>query len=220
MTNVVQEIRDSLERANLISRLSTEHIIACLLSALLCGTLIYFIYRIFYKGAVYSESFNLLNVLTCMTTAFIIMTISQNIVLSLGMVGALSIVRFRAAVKDPLDIGFLFLAIAAGLTSGAGLYPLAVTGTLVICTVFTLYSLLSGDIKRYVCVIKYDISAREALFSLLETHKTKMKSSISQGKEAELTITVRIKKMDLSIQQELEGLPGVKSVVLMEYVSD
>ncbi|MDR2547675.1 MAG: DUF4956 domain-containing protein [Lachnospiraceae bacterium] len=220
MNNVVDEIRDSLERANLITRLTPSHIIACLLTALVCGTLIYIVYRTFYKGAVYSESFNLLNVLTCLTTAFIIMTISQNLVLSLGMVGALSIVRFRAAVKDPLDIGFLFLAIAAGLTSGAGLYPLAVIGTLLICGVFMAYSFLGGSARRYVCVIKHDLAVRDAVFELLESYPTRMKSSISSGDHAEVTVSLKVKKMNIILQKELEAMDGVKSVVLMEYVSD
>jgi len=220
MNHVVNEIRLSLEQANLITRLTPSHIIACLLTALVCGTIIYFVYRIFYKGAVYSESFNLLNVITCMTTAFIIMTISQNLILSLGMVGALSIVRFRAAVKDPLDIGFLFLAIAAGLTSGAGLYPLAVIGTLLICAVYLIYSLLSGNVKRFVCIVKYDLSAREEVFNMLKTYKTKLKSSISHKDYAEVTVTAKVRKMDISMQEKLEALEGVRSVVLMEYVSD
>jgi uncharacterized membrane protein YhiD involved in acid resistance len=220
MNNVVEEIRQSLEQANLISRLTTAHVVTSLLIALLCGTMIYFVYRLFYKGAVYSESFNLLNVITCLTTAFIIMTISQNLILSLGMVGALSIVRFRAAVKDPLDIGFLFLAIAAGLTSGAGLFPLAVLGTLTICLVYMLYSLLGGGVKRFVCVVKYDNAAREEVFKLLENRKTKMKSSISYGEHSEVTVTTKFHKLDISLQEELEQLKGVRSVVLMEYVND
>ncbi|MCL2719598.1 MAG: DUF4956 domain-containing protein [Lachnospiraceae bacterium] len=220
MNNIVQEIRASLEQANIITRLTPAHIITCLLTALICGTLIYFVYRLFYKGAVYSESFNILNVITCLTTAFIIMTISQNLVLSLGMVGALSIVRFRAAVKDPLDIGFLFLAIAAGLTSGAGLFPLALIGTFMITGVFMVYSLFSGGVKRFVCIIKYDNAARESIFKLLESHNVKLKSSITYEDYAEVTVTAKVNKMDISLQKELEVIEGVRSVVLMEYVSD
>ena len=77
-----------------------------LLAAFICGMIIYFVYKYFYKGVLYSHSFNILLVLVSMITAFIVLTISSNIVLSLGMVGALSIVRFRTAVKDPLDVGF------------------------------------------------------------------------------------------------------------------
>ena len=220
MSNIVQEIRASLEQANIISRLTPAHIITCLVTALICGTIIYFTYRFFYKGAVYSESFNILNVLTCLTTAFIIMTISQNLVLSLGMVGALSIVRFRAAVKAPLDIGFLFLAIAAGLTSGAGLFPLALIGTLVITAVYMIYSFFSGGVKRFVCIVKYEPVAKEKVFHLLKTNKAMLKSSITYEDYAEVTVTAKVKNMDISLQEALNGLEGVRSVVLMEYVND
>jgi uncharacterized membrane protein YhiD involved in acid resistance len=220
MNNVVQEIRASLEQANIITRLTPAHIITCLLTAFICGTVIYFIYRLFYKGAVYSESFNILNVITCMTTAFIIMTISQNLVLSLGMVGALSIVRFRAAVKDPLDIGFLFLSIAAGLTSGAGLFPLAILGTLMISGIYMIYALITSGVKRFVCIVKYEKTARESVFKLLESRRTKLKSSISYDDCAEVTVTCKVKQMDISMQKELEDLEGVRSVVMMEYISD
>ncbi|MDR0220050.1 MAG: DUF4956 domain-containing protein [Lachnospiraceae bacterium] len=218
--NIVEEIRASLEQANLISRLTPAHVLACLLTALVCGTVIYLVYRLFYRGAVYSESFNLLNVVTCLTTALIIMTISQNLVLSLGMVGALSIVRFRAAVKDPLDVGFLFLAIAAGLTSGAGLFPLALIGTLVVTAVYVLYSLFGGGAKRFVCVVKCETGARDEVLKYLQARGTKLKSSISSGGQAEVTVTAKLKKMDISLQEELEKMMGVQSVVLMEYVSD
>lgn len=220
MNQIVNEVQNSLEQSGMISRLTPAHIIVCLLTALICGTLIYFTYRFFYKGAVYSESFNLLNVITCMTTAFIIVTISQNVILSLGMVGALSIVRFRAAVKDPLDIGFLFLSIAAGLTSGAGLFALALIGTLFIAAIYMLYSFFAGGVKRFVCIVKYDISARESVFRLLEVSHVKMKSSITYGDHAEVTVTTKVKKMDISMQEKLEQLEGVRSVVLMEYLND
>ncbi|MCL2051246.1 MAG: DUF4956 domain-containing protein [Lachnospiraceae bacterium] len=220
MTNIIRELTDSLEQASIITRLTPAHITACLLTALICGTTIYFVYRFFYKGAVYSESFNLLNVITCLTTAFIIMTISQNLVLSLGMVGALSIVRFRAAVKDPLDIGFLFLAIAAGLTSGAGLFPLALIGTFLIAGVYLVFSIVTGGVKRFVCIVKYDLSARESVFEILESYRAKLKSSITYDNYAEVTVTVKVDKMEIKMQEKLEVLSGVQSVVLMEYISD
>ena len=115
MNSFIEEIKDSIEQSGLIEKLTPAHISAVMAAALVCGIVIYIVYRAFFRGAVYSESFNVLNVMTCLVTAFIIMTISSNLVLSLGMVGALSIVRFRAAIKDPLDIGFLFLAIAAAI---------------------------------------------------------------------------------------------------------
>ena len=89
--------------------LNFYNIIMSLLAAYICGMIIYFVYKYFYRGVLYSHSFNILLVLVSMITAFIVLTISSNIVLSLGMVGALSIVRFRTAVKDPLDVGFCSL---------------------------------------------------------------------------------------------------------------
>ncbi|MDE6030081.1 MAG: DUF4956 domain-containing protein, partial [Oscillospiraceae bacterium] len=121
-----------------LANLTVSRIIVTILTAALCGAIVYLTYRFFYRGVVYSENFNILLVLTTIVTSFIIMTISANIVLSLGMVGALSIVRFRAAVKDPLDIGFLFWGIAAGLTAGAQLYWVAIIGTVCIAVIYIL----------------------------------------------------------------------------------
>lgn len=94
------------------------------------GMFIYFVYKRYFRGVVYSYNYNVSFVLMTMITTLIIMTISTNIILSLGMVGALSIVRFRTAVKDPLDIVYMFWAIAAGIATGAKMYPLAMIGSL------------------------------------------------------------------------------------------
>ena len=99
-----------------LESLSLPRILLALLTATLCGAIIYLVYRMFYRGVVYSDNFNILVLLITVVTAFIIMTISANLVLSLGMVGALSIVRFRSAIKDPLDVGFLFWGVGAGIT--------------------------------------------------------------------------------------------------------
>ena len=118
-----------------LESLSLPRIILALLTATVCGLIIYWVYRLFYRGVVYSDNFNILVLLVTVVTSFIIMTISANLVLSLGLVGALSIVRFRSAVKDPLDIGFLFWGVAAGITAGAGLYFVALIGTVFIAAI-------------------------------------------------------------------------------------
>lgn len=220
MNSIVQELKNSIEQSGLIGKLTPAHILACLGTALICGTIIYIIYRVFYRGAVYSENFNTLNVLTCMTTCFIIMTISINLVLSLGMVGALSIVRFRAAVKEPLDIGFLFLAIAAGLTSGAGLYPLALIGTFMILAIYILFALVGRENKRYVLVVKYNEEAEEDIFSCLEHYHCKMKSIIAYGDTTELTVSIKYRGLDTAITKELNLIDGVNNAILMEYAGD
>ena len=116
MDKIIEDLGASLDLSSQLANLSLPHILVCMLSAALCGALIYLVYRFFYRGVVYSDNFNILLIMITVITSFIIMTISANLVLSLGMVGALSIVRFRSAIKDPLDIGFLFWGIASGLT--------------------------------------------------------------------------------------------------------
>lgn len=121
MTSFSDVFKKSFLSGNLAD-LSVTTITLALVAAFLCGMLIYFVYKKFYKGVIYNNNFNILLVMVSVVTSFIVLTISSNVVLSLGMVGALSIVRFRTAVKDPLDVGFLFWSIAVGITCGAGLY--------------------------------------------------------------------------------------------------
>ncbi len=220
MNGLVQDIKDSIEQSGIVSRLGPSHIIACLGSALVCGLIIYAAYKFFYRGAVYSESFNVLNIMTCMVTSFIIMTIASNLVLSLGMVGALSIVRFRAAIKDPLDIGFLFLAIAAGLTSGAGLYPVALIGTMSVVLVYILLSFLQSNKKSFLLVVKYSDGAKDSILKTIKPYGAKLKSVISYGETTELTVTVRIKGINTVLLDFIRQIDGVTSAVLMEYVGD
>lgn len=220
MNSLAQELRESIEQSGLIEKLTPAHITAVMLTALFCGVLIYIIYKAFFRGAVYSESFNVLNVMTCMVTAFIIMTISTNLVLSLGMVGALSIVRFRAAVKDPLDIGFLFLAIAAGITAGAGLFPLALIGTCAISAVYVLFSLIGSGRKTFVIVVKFNDGCKDAVMAQVKACRGKLKSCVGYGDQSELTVSVRLRNNDTSAIDRIKKIDGVSSAVLMEYVGD
>ena len=118
--------------------LTTEGFFLSLIAALLCGIIIYFVYRYFFKGVIYNNNFNILLVMTSLVTCFIVIVISSNVVLSLGMVGALSIVRFRTAIKNPLDVGFLFWTVAVGITCGAGLYLISLIATIIISLVYIL----------------------------------------------------------------------------------
>lgn len=220
MNSFIDEIKDSIEQSGLIEKLTPAHISAVMAAALVCGIVIYIVYRAFFRGAVYSESFNVLNVMTCLVTAFIIMTISSNLVLSLGMVGALSIVRFRAAIKDPLDIGFLFLAIAAGLTAGAGLLPLALIGTFTICAVYIIFTLIGSGRRSFVMVVKFSDSAKEKVMDTVKKYGGKMKSCIAGKDFTELTVSLKLKGNDISAVEEIKKLEGVSSAVLMEYVGD
>ena len=149
MKSLINAFKDALAASGLLLDLTPQYIFVCISIALLCGLVIYAVYRIFYRGSCYSENFNLLLLLTTLITTFIIMTISANIVLSLGMVGSLSIIRFRSAVKDPLDVGFLFWSVAVGITCGAGLYQIALLCTVFIAVVYILSVLLRFGAKRF-----------------------------------------------------------------------
>ena len=200
-----------------LANLTVSRIIVTILTAALCGAVVYLTYRFFYSGVVYSENFNILLVLTTVVTSFIIMTISANIVLSLGMVGALSIVRFRAAVKDPLDIGFLFWGIAAGLTAGAQLYWVAIIGTVCIAVIYILLTIFKKERRSYLLIVRYIASEEVNVNGLLGNIKYKLKNKTRTGDRIELTIEVKIKNNDVSYVSRFNEIEGVESVTMLEY---
>lgn len=218
MNTLKDILKDNIAQMGLVESLSIQYIVLVLGTAFVCGIILYLVYKLFYQGAVYSENFGLLIVMTTLTVAFIIMTISSNIVLSLGMVGALSIVRFRTAVKDPLDVGFLFLAIAAGLTAGAGLFFIAILGTVAICVVFVILRQIGRGRTTYLLVAEYDNGVEDAVKSILQSGKGKLKSKASDGKRVELTWLIG--KDAEKIQQEMLKLEGVRKATLIAYTGD
>lgn len=219
MNSLKNILEQNIVEMGLVERLSLPHIFLVLLTAFLCGLIVYLVYKFFYRGAVYSENFGLLIIMTTMTVAFIIMTISSNIVLSLGMVGALSIVRFRTAVKDPLDVGFLFLAISAGLTAGAGLFFIAGIGTIVICLIFILFFVLSKGKTTYLLSLSYDESANEdSVLDVLEANKAKLKSLVKRDGVTKAAYS--ISKNAEGTLEELSAIEGVKDVSLVAYTGD
>lgn len=211
-------LKENIAQMGLVETLSLEYIVLVLGTALVCGLILYIVYKLFYQGAVYSENFGLLIVMTTLTVAFIIMTISSNIVLSLGMVGALSIVRFRTAVKDPLDVGFLFLAIAAGLTAGAGLFFIAGLGTVAICAVFVVLRQIGRGRTTYLLVTEYESAAEETIATLLSGTKGKLKSKAMDGKRVEMTWLIR-KDAEKTLTEILK-VDGVHKATLVAYTGD
>lgn len=197
--------------------LTPAGMIAAMLSALVCGIIIFLVYRFCYRGVVYSDNFNILLVMITAITGFIIMTISSNVVLSLGMVGALSIVRFRTAIKDPLDIGFLFWAIAAGLTAGAGLYFAAVFGTVLIAVIYICFSLIKQQKRSYLLILRYGDAAEDNVNAVLGGMKYRLKNKTKTEGANELTVEVKVKNNDASAVSRFQEIEGVTSVTLLEY---
>ncbi|MBO6231961.1 MAG: DUF4956 domain-containing protein [Ruminiclostridium sp.] len=199
------------------SALTPAAIIAAMASSLLCGVIIYLVYRFCYRGVVYSDNFNVLLVMITTITGFIIMTISSNVVLSLGMVGALSIVRFRTAIKDPLDIGFLFWSIAAGITAGAGLYFVAVIGTVFIAVIYIVFSMIKKSKRSYLLILHYSDTAEDNVNAVLGGMKYRLKNKTKTGDNNEITIEIKVKNNDTSGLSRFKGIEGVSSVTLLEY---
>lgn len=217
MDKIIEDLGASLNLSSQLANLSLPHILVCMLSAALCGALIYLVYRFFYRGVVYSDNFNILLIMITVITSFIIMTISANLVLSLGMVGALSIVRFRSAIKDPLDIGFLFWGIASGLTCGAGLYFVALVGTVVIAVIYIVLHFCKKEKKNYLLIVRYSDTAEEQVNVLLSAMRYKLKSKTLTENETELTVEIKVKNNDTSDAARFKTVKGVNGVTLLEY---
>lgn len=195
-------------------------VILSLSISLLCGLLIFFFYQKFYRGVIYSHNFNILLVMMSMVTTLIIITISSNIVLSLGMVGALSIVRFRTAIKDPLDIGFLFWAVAEGIAVGATLYSLAVISTLFIGLLYALLTKLKSKKKLYLLIVQYEDSVAPKVNEIINQMKYVLKNKTSTKGRTELTLELMIKGDNTAFVGQISSIEGVDSAVLVQYSGD
>jgi uncharacterized membrane protein YhiD involved in acid resistance len=184
------------------------------------GMFIYFVYKYTFRGVVYSYNYNVTFVLMAMITAMIIMTISTNIVLSLGMVGALSIVRFRTAVKDPLDIVYLFWAVAAGIASGAKLYPLALIGSAAIG--LALYFLSRKKIRTnpYLLIIRYSEIASDEVKNQMVKMTYQLKSKTVRKDMTEMTVELRLRDDNTAFVNALSEIEGVADVTLVNYRGD
>lgn len=184
------------------------------------GMFIFWIYRRTFRGVVYSYNYNVSFVLMTVITALIIMTISTNIVLSLGMVGALSIVRFRTAVKDPLDIVYMFWAIAVGIASGAKMYPLALFGSAVIGLILIWLSRRKLKEQAYLLIVRHSEAATDELRLQLRKLDSKLKSKTARKDYIEQTVEVMLRDDNTSFVHTISNIPGVHDVSLINYTGD
>ncbi|WP_276354076.1 DUF4956 domain-containing protein [Cohnella caldifontis] len=191
-----------------------------LLCSFAIGMFIYFVYKMTFRGVIYSYNYNVTFVLMSMITALIIMTISTNIVLSLGMVGALSIVRFRTAVKDPLDIVYMFWAISAGIASGAKLYPLALIGSAAVGAVLFFLSRKKIRTSPYLLIIRHDLSASDEVKNQLVKMNYHLKSKTVRKDLIEMTLEIRLRDDNTAFVNRLSEIEGVADVALVNYRGD
>ena len=187
------------------------------------GLFIFFIYKKTYAGVMYSSSFGVTLVALTMITTLVILAVTSNVVLSLGMVGALSIVRFRTAIKEPLDIAFLFWAIAAGIVLAAGLIPLAVFGSLFIGIIILIFANRKDMTNPFIVVLDCDgQKSEEAAVAFLQQHtkRCSIKSKTARKGAVELNLEIRLQDDNTDFINELSELPGVDNAVLVSYNGD
>lgn len=192
--------------------------------AFVIGLFVMAVYKKTFKGVMYSKTFGVSLMAMCMISTFIILAITSNVVLSLGMVGALSIVRFRSAVKEPIDIAFLFWAISEGIVLGAGLISLAIFGAVVIGILMVLFVNKENADNPYILVVNCSDEVSEA--DVLEKVKKNVKRHVVKSKTVsprtgvEMTIEIRLKDMTTSFVNEISKVPGVENAVLVSYNGD
>ncbi len=186
--------------------------------ALVLGLIIYAIYKKYYRGVVFDRSFGLtlvgMTVLTCMVT----LAISTNIIISLGMVGALSIVRYRTAIKEPLDILYIFWAITTGITVGASMYLLAAVGLLFMMVLIMVMDKRKVESKAYILVAHLSEDAAESkVLERLKGFEHKVRSKTVRNDSTELNIQVDVKEKQLGFADEIRRIDGVKDLTLIAY---
>jgi uncharacterized membrane protein YhiD involved in acid resistance len=184
------------------------------------GLFIFFVYKKTYAGVMYSSTFGVTLIALTMITTLVILAVTSNVVLSLGMVGALSIVRFRTAIKEPLDIAFLFWSIAAGIVLAAGMIPLAVLGSVVIGIVLIVFVNKKSYVNPYIVVVScVDHASEQSAMDYLKqnTNRCVVKSKTAQKGAVELNLEIRLKDDNTDFINGLADMEGVNSAVLVSY---
>lgn len=191
--------------------------------ALVIGLFIMVIYKTSFSGVMYSKGFAMALVGLSLVTTLVIMAVTSNVVLSLGMVGALSIVRFRAAIKEPMEIVFLFWSLAVGIVIGAGMIPLAVIGSLIIGLIFIIFVNQKICNTAYILIVNCaDEKAEKSAIELIEKSvgKYAVKSKTVNDAGIEITLEIRIKDPATTFVNSIKDIAGVSSATLVTYNGD
>lgn len=203
-----------------IASVSILDMVVALALAFGIGMFIFLVYKKTYQGVMYSSSFGTTLVALTMITTVVILAVTSNVVLSLGMVGALSIVRFRTAIKEPLDIAFLFWSIAVGIVLAAGMIPLAVIGSVIIGVILMVFVNKKSHMNPYIVVLScVDAMTEKKALDLLKSSVQKfvIKSKTVTKDLIELNIEIRMANENTNFINILSDMPGVNSAVLVSY---
>ena len=206
-----------------ITSVSILDMVIAIVLAFGMGMFIFLVYKKTYSGVMYSSSFGTTLVALTMITTIVILAVTSNVVLSLGMVGALSIVRFRTAIKEPLDIAFLFWSIAVGIILAAGMIPLAVIGSIVIGVILLVFVNKKSYTNPYIVVLRcngHESELKAKAYLEGKTDKCVIKSKTVQSGSVELNVEIRLKNDNTDFVNELARIDGVNSAVLVSYNGD
>ena len=215
-------VRDILKKSFLendaFAKADISQIFICLLAAFVMGCFIYLVYRSFYVGVVFSRSFAITLVGMCVLSCMVTLAISSNVVISLGMVGSLSIVRFRTAVKDPLDLLYIFWAITVGITVGALMFILALGASVIMFLLILFLHKRQQKGSLYVMVIHYNSDeAGDQIIQSLGRIRHYVKSRTLRGEKSEIAIEVLCRDQDFSFAERIRAISGVEDVTLIQY---
>ncbi len=206
-----------------ITSISILDMVLAMFLAFGIGMFIFLIYKKTFSGVMYSSSFGVTLVALTMISTLVILAVTSNVVLSLGMVGALSIVRFRTAIKEPLDIAFLFWSIAVGIVLAAGMIPLAVFGSVIIGIILLVFANRKSHVNPYIVVIRcdgHDSEIKATEFLKKQVQRMVIKSKTAQRGAIELNAEIRMKDENTDFINILSEMNGVTSAVLVSYNGD
>lgn len=206
-----------------VTSVSILDMVLALVLAFGLGVFIFLVYKKTYTGVMYSSSFGVTLVALTMITTVVILAVTSNVVLSLGMVGALSIVRFRTAIKEPLDIAFLFWSIAVGIVLAAGMIPLAVIGSVIIGVILLVFVNKKSHCNPYIVVLTckdHESETKAKNFIEQQTKRCVVKSKTAQKDLIELNMEIRLKDDNTDFVNALAKINGVNSAVLVSYNGD
>jgi len=211
-----------LDNFQMVGDLTLTDAIITLVLAFVLGLFVFFIYRLTFTGVIFVKSMGTALIMLTMVTAMIIMPITLNIGLALGMVGALSIVRFRTAVKDPLDTIFMFWAIACGITLGAQLYAISLVSSAAIGVFLLIWNLFKSKKNLpFMLVLRFDEASKKEVQAVLRKLPSgRLKSKIVSEGYIELTIEMNIKENEAGMIDAFSAIPGVQNASLISYKGD
>lgn len=203
-----------------VTGFSLSEVLLAMLFAVIVGLFIFWVYKKTFTGILYSSGFALTLIGLTLVTTLVIIAVTSNVVLSLGMVGALSIVRFRTAIKEPMEIVFLFWSIAVGIVIGAGMIPLAVLGSVIIGIILLIFANRKNVENAYILVLnceneEAENTAAELLKNTVKKYRIKSKTVNAEG--IELTTELKIKDDKMAFVNQMNEITGVKNATLVSY---